>query len=212
MIRKYFALTPVLLLLTLPSLAMANTTYEDEFAANQDASSTGWHLSATYQADNATNQDNSATLAAKSAADAQNRHFLSTADDYTTHTARMQEQKMLNLLNQDRKNNGLAPLTWDEDLAQAARLKSADMRVQGYFAHESPTYGSARQMLTNLGYRYKGAGENIAHHATVEKAQAAFLSSPGHRRNIMSANWEKIGVGVVFDEDGFVFVTQLFAR
>ena len=56
------------------------------------------------------------------------------------------------------------------------------------------------------------AGENIAHHATVEKAQAALISSPGHRRNILSRGYTKVGIGVALDENGYVYLTQIFCR
>ena len=55
-------------------------------------------------------------------------------------------------------------------------------------------------------------GENIAHHVTVEKAQAAFMSSSGHRQNILGSQWTKVGIGVWEDSQGFVYVTQLFVR
>ena len=54
--------------------------------------------------------------------------------------------------------------------------------------------------------------ENIAHHATVIKSQAAFMSSDGHRRNILGKNWNRVGIGVWQDAQGYVYVTQLFAR
>lgn len=136
----------------------------------------------------------------------------STVDDYTTHSVSAQEQKMLNLVNQDRKNHGLPPLTLDPALSRLARIKSCDMRDNHYFAHQSPTYGNVRQMLRAFGYDFRGAGENIAHHATLEKAQAAFMSSEGHRRNILSGAWTKIGVGVCEDAHGALLVTQIFAR
>lgn len=143
---------------------------------------------------------------------AENAHTPSTGHDYTTHSLTMQEEKLLNLINIDRAANGLAPLQSDPELSRIARIKSEDMRDNGYFAHESPTWGNARQMLTAFGYRFTGAGENIARHATVEKAQAAFMTSPGHRRNILSAAWTKVGVGVCLDANGFVYATQIFAR
>ena len=55
-------------------------------------------------------------------------------------------------------------------------------------------------------------GENIAHHANAEIADAAFLSSPAHRAVMMGSQWEKVGIGVVEDEQGFVYVTELFVR
>ena len=136
----------------------------------------------------------------------------STEGDYTTQSPTAQEQMMLNLLNQDRNNNGLGALTLDPTLCNIARIKSCDMRDNNYFAHESPTYGNVRDMLKTFGYSFNGAGENIAHHATVEKAQAAFMSSAGHRQNILSSAWTKVGIGICFDKNGYVYVTQIFAR
>ena len=132
--------------------------------------------------------------------------------DYTTISLSAQEQKVWNLLNEDRQKNGLSPLPLDEELCRLARLKSDDMRDGGYFAHESPTYGRAADMLRRFDYSFRGVGENIAHHATVEKADAAFMSSSGHRQNILGRQWTKVGVGVSIDRNGFVYVTQLFVR
>ena len=72
--------------------------------------------------------------------------------------------------------------------------------------------GSASQMLRTYGYSFVSVGENIARHATALKAHAAFLSSEGHRRNMMSASWTKVGIGVALDADGNAYVTQLFVR
>ena len=101
---------------------------------------------------------------------------------YTTASLSAQEHRAGNLLNSDRIRYSLAPLTIDPELSRIARIKSEDMRDNQYFAHTSPTYGNIRKMLAHFGYEYAAASENIAHHATIEKAQAAFLSSPGHRK------------------------------
>ncbi|MBR5302098.1 MAG: transporter [Clostridia bacterium] len=134
------------------------------------------------------------------------------AAHYTTASLSAQEQTAGNLLNNDRARYNLAPLAIDPALCRIARIKSEDMRDNQYFAHTSPTYGDVRQMLAHFGYTYAAAGENIAHHATIEKAQAAFLSSPGHRKNIMSAAYTKVGLGAAVDKNGFVYLTQIFAR
>lgn len=133
-------------------------------------------------------------------------------EDYTTDGLSMQEQNAWNLLNADRAANGLSALPLDPALSAIARAKSEDMRDQGYFSHTSPTYGKPADMLTAFGYAFTSVGENIAHHATVEKAQAAFLSSSSHRQNMMSSAWTKVGIGVCYDANGFVYVTQLFVR
>jgi len=136
----------------------------------------------------------------------------SLAAHYTTASLSVQEQTAGNLLNNDRAQYNLPPLVIDPALCRIARIKSEDMRDNQYFAHTSPTYGDVRQMLKQFGYSYSAAGENIAHHATIEKAQAAFLSSSGHRRNIMSSTYTKVGLGAARDSKGFVYLTQIFAR
>lgn len=136
----------------------------------------------------------------------------SPGDDYTTQTLSVQEEMMANLLNLDRQRYGLSALPIDAELCRIARIKSADMRDGGYFAHESPTYGDVRAMLRRFGYTFAAAGENIAHHANVDKAQAAFMSSQGHRAAILSSAWTKVGIGIVTDANGFVYATQIFVR
>ena len=135
-----------------------------------------------------------------------------TDEDYTTGSITAQEENAFLLLNEDRAANGRAALELDPALCDLARLKSRDMFLNNYFSHTSPTYGSAAQMLSSYGYAFTSVGENIAHHATVEKAQAAFMSSSGHRQNILGSQWTKVGIGVWEDSQGFVYVTQLFVR
>ena len=135
-----------------------------------------------------------------------------TDEDYTTGSITAQEENAFLLLNQDRAANGRSALELDPALCDLARLKSRDMYLNNYFSHTSPTYGSAAQMLSTYGYAFTSVGENIAHHATVEKAQAAFMSSSGHRQNILGSQWTKVGIGVWEDSQGFVYVTQLFVR
>ena len=136
----------------------------------------------------------------------------STGNDYTTGSITAQEENAFLLLNQDRAANGRSALTLDPSLCALARLKSQDMNANHYFAHTSPTLGSAAEMLRSHGYAFTSVGENIAHHATVAKAQAAFMSSTGHRTNILGSQWTKVGIGVCSDSQGYVYVTQLFVR
>lgn len=135
-----------------------------------------------------------------------------TAGYYTIGSISAQEQIAYNFINQERSAASLGALTLDPALCRLARMKSKDMLDNRYFAHESPTYGNVRTMLKNAGYSFQGAGENIARYGTLEKAHAGLMSSPGHRRNILSSAWTKVGVGVVTDKNGFIYLTQIFAR
>ena len=131
---------------------------------------------------------------------------------YTSASLSVQEQEAGNLLNSDRGRYNLPALAIDPELSRIARIKSQDMLEHGYFAHTSPAYGDVRAMLTRFGYSYTAASENIARHSTIEKAQAAFLSSPAHRRNVLSTAYTKVGIGVAVAPAGYVYVTQIFCR
>jgi len=131
--------------------------------------------------------------------------------DYTQGTCSAQAQVLLAWINQDRANYGRAPIVLDGALCGAAELKSQDMYDNNYFTHESPTYGNSAAMLKTLGIPVNASGENIAKHATIEKSHAAFMSSEGHRNNILSSSWTKVGIGVK-QANGYVLVTEIFAR
>ena len=110
------------------------------------------------------------------------------------------EEQVVVLVNEQRAENGLAPLTLSAELSNVARIKSQDMRDLNYFSHTSPTYGSPFEMLTHFGISYRAAGENIAMgYKTPEAVMEAWMNSPGHRANILSASYTQIGVGYVAD-------------
>ena len=131
---------------------------------------------------------------------------------YTPQDATPQEQSLYQAINEERLANGLEALPLDETLSALAREKSQNMIDNGYFAHESPTYGSAADMLDAAEYEYVSVGENLARSASVEKAHAALMSSANHRRNILGSQWTRVGIGVVNDANGYPYVTELFAR
>ncbi|MFA9423165.1 MAG: CAP domain-containing protein, partial [Sedimentibacter sp.] len=72
------------------------------------------------------------------------------------------EQKVTELVNIERQNAGLSALTLDSAISNVARTKSKDMATNNYFAHQSPTYGSAGDMLKQFGISWSAWGENIA--------------------------------------------------
>ena len=128
------------------------------------------------------------------------------------HSVTSAEQTLFALLNEDRARHGLPALILDEELSRIARIKSQDMVDNNYFAHTSPTYGNVRSMLTSFGASFSSAGENIARSRSVHHSNAAFLSSAGHRRNMLSSTFTHVGIGVVVNAQGFVTVTEIFVR
>lgn len=118
----------------------------------------------------------------------------------TDASVRSYEQEVIRLVNAERAKAGLAALTEDWELSRVARYKSQDMHDLRYFSHTSPTYGSPFDMMRAFGIRYRTAGENIAMgYRTPQSVVAGWMNSPGHRANILNANYTKIGVGYVAD-------------
>ncbi|MGD6845505.1 CAP domain-containing protein [Bacillus infantis] len=108
------------------------------------------------------------------------------------------EQKVFELTNQERAKNGVPALKLDTELSKVAREKSNDMKTNGYFDHNSPTYGSPFDMMKKFGISYKTAGENIAMgQRSPEEVVKAWMNSEGHRKNILNASFTHIGVGHV---------------
>lgn len=109
------------------------------------------------------------------------------------------EQKVVDLVNQERAKQGLKALKTDNStLSKMARDKAQDMRDNNYFDHQSPTYGSPFDMMKKYGISYSAAGENIAAgQKTPEDVMKSWMNSSGHRANILNANYTTIGVGYV---------------
>ncbi len=123
------------------------------------------------------------------------------------------EQKVVELVNVERSKAGLPALKLDTAMSNVARMKSKDMATNNYFAHQSPTYGSAGNMLSQFGIKWSAWGENIASgQRTPEAVVTAWMNSSGHRANIMSTNFSRIGVGYVTNANGTPYWTQMFAN
>lgn len=120
------------------------------------------------------------------------------------------EQKMFNLINQERASQGLKPLQIDLTLVKLARLKSQDMIDKNYFSHQSPTYGSPFDMMKAYGVSYRWAGENLAGAPTVESAHRNLMNSPGHRANILKSEFTHVGIGIIDGGPYGKMFTQMF--
>lgn len=124
-----------------------------------------------------------------------------------------EEQKLLELVNDARSKAGVGPLQFDMPLVKVARLKAQDMVDKNYFSHNSPTYGSPFDMMRQFNIDFKYAGENIAGNQTVEGAFKAWMNSPGHKANILNANFNYNGIGIVDSPTyGKVLVQQFIGR
>lgn len=123
------------------------------------------------------------------------------------------ETEVIRLVNIARLDNGLNALFEDINLSNVARVKSKDFVTNNYFSHNSPTYGSPFDMLKAFGIKFSAAAENIANgQKTANEVMNSWMSSSGHRANILNANYNKIGVGVARDNNGNLYWTQMFIK
>lgn len=107
------------------------------------------------------------------------------------------EQTMLQDVNNERTSREIAPLTMDASLQQLARNYAQYMLQKGYFSHYTPDGLSPFDRMNKANIQFTYAGENLAFSANEQLAMQGLMNSPGHRDNILSQNFKKIGVGVI---------------
>lgn len=111
--------------------------------------------------------------------------------------ADISNQQLLLLTNQKREENGLGDLTMNDNLSAAAANKAADMFSKDYWAHNAPDGITPWVFIKGAGYNYIYAGENLARgFNTAPDVINAWMSSPGHRKNMLSSNYQNVGFAV----------------
>jgi len=89
-------------------------------------------------------------------------------------------------------------LTWNDRLFSAAARHSRDMAVNNYFSHTSLDGRTFSRRITDDGYAWSFAGENIAAgQSSVSSVMSGWLASPGHCANIMKAEFRDVAVSCV---------------
>jgi hypothetical protein len=118
-------------------------------------------------------------------------HVLAYASDITP-------TDLLIQTNQQRAAAGLPALKMDARLNQSAALKAANMFQENYWAHVSPSGIQPWHWFGVAGYGYRYAGENLAKDFdTTSGTMTGWMNSPGHRANILNANYADVGFAVV---------------
>ncbi|WP_413173334.1 CAP domain-containing protein [Anabaena azotica] len=109
------------------------------------------------------------------------------------------DQRVLELVNQQRSQNGLLALTLSQELDQAADKYSDRMATGDFFSHNDPNGSTPFTRMKAEGYNYTWAGENIAAgYATPELVVQGWMNSAGHRANILNANFTHMGLGYTY--------------
>ncbi len=120
------------------------------------------------------------------------------------------EDKMLTLVNAERMKRGLRALIADPALVPVARKHSIDMFKRGYFSHQTPEGVTPAQRVKKAGLRYLVMGENLALGQTLGICHRGLMNSPGHKANILSTAYGRVGIGIVDGGVHGLMVTQEF--
>lgn len=125
-------------------------------------------------------------------------------------------QELLLLVNEERLENDLPPLKLNEKLSAAASSKASHMFANNYWAHFAPDGTSPWKFITDNGYDYIYAGENSAKgFVTAKDAVNAWMDSPSHRDNILSAQYKEVGFSIAegnLQGEDTVLIVEIFGQ
>ncbi len=107
------------------------------------------------------------------------------------------EYQLVDLINAERARRGLCALRINPVLMQTAEAHSQDMVTRNYFDHTNPDGQAPWDRLTEAGYAWSWAGENIGAGYTTAKAMfdGWMASTAGHREIMLTDQCAEIGVG-----------------
>jgi uncharacterized protein YkwD len=96
-----------------------------------------------------------------------------------------------------------------------ARVHAENMATLGFFAHETPDGFRLKDRARAMGIlRFKVLGENIAYNQGYEDPGAfaveRWMTSPGHRANILYRGFQASAIGSFVASDGSVYLAQVF--
>jgi len=102
------------------------------------------------------------------------------------------------LVNYERSQYHLPPLSTVRKLTRSAQRYTADMVHHHFFSHTAPNGSTPGKRIAATGYRWTWAGENIASgYPTPFSVVTGWMHSQGHCYNMLAPVFRNIGVGEV---------------
>jgi len=125
--------------------------------------------------------------------------------------------KLFQRTNQERTNQGLPPLRYNDKLASAACNKGQDMLTYNYWAHYRPSDGTPPwYFIKKSGYEYEFAGENLAQGFLFSDAVVdGWMNSETHKANILRPEYDDVGFCVtngILQSEETTLVVQMFGK
>ena len=106
--------------------------------------------------------------------------------------------RVVDLVNEERQQRGLTPVTTNATLARLSADYACEMIEGNYFEHTDPITGSTvGSRALAAGYYFRKVGENLAGGFTgPEETMSQWMDSPGHRANILDPDFIELGTAV----------------
>jgi len=121
------------------------------------------------------------------------------------------EEGLFRMTNAARSEQGLAPLKWDDALAQAARAHAELLLQNGQLSHQFPGEPGLALRVAQAGAHFQTVAENVAEGPGIDSIQRGWMNSPPHRANILDPGLNAVGFGIVQHGDVLYAVAD-FAR
>lgn len=139
------------------------------------------------------------------------------------------EQKVLDLINKVRADNGKNPLSWNSKLLVASRKYAQYLLSNDWFSHTSKEGATFVDRALNEQYEYQIIGENLGKiqsdlddlsfsNEILASMVTSWVNSPDHFNNIINADYVDTGVGLILgrtDDQNFpykLFAVQMFGE
>lgn len=124
-----------------------------------------------------------------------------------------EKNEIIKMVNSVRAEKNLPPLIENKKLNILADKKAKIMANENNLSHTAGGYKTFSDFLVENNVKFLAVGENIARNwKTPEEVMKAWLSSKGHRANIMSEKFTQIGVGKAISSNGDIYWVQLFIK
>ncbi len=128
--------------------------------------------------------------------------ILSTGQGVLSYATNVSPAGLLQETNIQRSGNSRAALSLNNQLSQAAQQKANDMVARNYWSHTSPEGTQPWEIISSVGYAYVAAGENLAYGFDTSAATlAGWMNSPGHKANVLNADYKEVGFGIANSPD-----------
>lgn len=125
------------------------------------------------------------------------------------------ESRIFDLINAQRRRQGLRPLAYNPQLDRMAKIQAENMARYQKMAHVIPdaSLPTLSDRAHYVGYTYGRLAENVAlGYPTADAVVDGWMNSSGHRRNILDGEVVETGIGIARSSAGGLYYCQVFGR